>query len=451
MTTHIKYATGALVFVLGSMILLPAGIVAAVADAPENSSTFYVNVVSDGPGIPMRLLPQELGVNYAAQYFTGTMGVLVSNGVVVEETNPQNLLNTNHTRCGTIAGWACSGNFKVSGTYKNGKLDILSVSERTYGYDGTPIDQGSITLASGAIKRFARVPIVPGSVTFKSETRYECTAENASTFACSVVRTFVSEPSATCAEQKPPPYPGAYSWDICARAKYVTKPQQTETKTVKALVVPLNGMAIVSAVTGADPETIEVVRSSGKIAPARVGDVLKKGDIISTGFEGSATLDFGYASLEVWSLTRLTIDEYTSKDNITKTQLALRIGSVQAKTRHTPAIRSDFSVVTPTANASIRGSEMQVSYDEKTKETTVIALEDKAFVKGIADVNEMEIPEKKQVIVSADGKAGPLTNATATSQNSSSSSSRAWLYVLGSIVLAALIAFAIRRFASSSR
>jgi len=430
---------------LSVVLLFPTKTHAVVEGTPADDSTFYVSLVSDGPGVPMMLLPTELGLSYMQQYFVGAMGALVSNGAVVEETNPANMENTHNKKCGTIPGWACSGNFKVGGTYKSGHLTIISTSDETYTYDGTPIEQGGIYEKGAIIKTFAPVPIAPEDVTFKSETRYECDVESANTFACSMTRAFVKEPAAECIEQKAPPYPGAYGWDICAKARYSTKPQETKTGTAKAFVAPLNGMAIVGTMTRTDPEDVEVTRASGEKMPARLGTVVKAGDSVSTGFDAKVVLDFGYATLDVWKLTLLTIDEYTNKENIEKTQLNLHVGSVQATVKHTAAIRSDFSVATPGANASIRDSEMRVSYDENTKETTVIALEDKAYVKGTADANEIEVPEKKQITVDANGKAGTLVQATAVPGSDTSFISNRWIYGGVLIVLIVLAYVVVKR------
>lgn len=423
---------------LGVILFIPAKIVVAVEGAPEDNSAFYVNLTSEGPGVPMARLPKELGVNYASQYYTGAMGVLVSNGVVVEETDPAKMENTHNKKCGSVPGWTCSGNFNVNGTYKGGHLTIVSTSDETYAYDGAPIEQGAIYEKGVVIKTFVPTPIAPGNVTFKSETRYECDVENVTSFACSMTRAYVKEPTAECIEQKPPSYQGAYGWDICATARYATKPQETKTGTANASVVALNGSAIISTVAG----NADVVRADGETIPARVGIVIKKGDAISTGYESTTMLDFGYATLTVSPSTHLKIDEYTNQDNIAKTQLYMRVGTIQAKVKQVPAIRSDFSVSTPSANAGIRGSEMQVSYDETTKETTVIALEDKAYVKGTADAGELEVPEKKQVTVDAGGKTGSLAQATATSGNTSASFFDGWKYGAVVVVLA-VIAFVV--------
>ena len=118
-----------------------------------------------------------------------------------------------------------------------------------------------------------------------------------------------------------------------------------------------------------------------KLSP---GTVLKDGDQVSTGDDSSVTLTFGHGSLIVTRLTQLRIDKFTDAANIQKTQLFMRAGSVKANVRHTNATRSDFSVVTPTCSASIRGSGMVVS-TSKSGVTSVYTTSDVSYVKGKAD------------------------------------------------------------------
>ncbi len=140
--------------------------------------------------------------------------------------------------------------------------------------------------------------------------------------------------------------------------------------------------------------------------PLAEGNVLKPGYYVSTGFDSNAKLDFGYATLRVSSLTNFRIDDYSSKENINKTQLYLNVGTVMPRNLpHIASIRSDFSVVTPTAISSIRDSEMSVTYDNSTMNTTVVVLEDQAFVQGSNDANETTVALGETVSAGSDGHA----------------------------------------------
>ena len=166
------------------------------------------------------------------------------------------------------------------------------------------------------------------------------------------------------------------------------------------------------------PETIEAFVASvggdveystdgGKtFKPLTRGTILPAGAMVSTGFDGSAVLDFGYGTLRVPQTVGLTLDEFTTSANLRRTQLHLNIGAVEARIKHTDSIRSDFSVSTPTANASIRGSAMIVSIEPETGVTTVWVTEDAAFVQGTADGAEIEVAAGLSVVIDAAGHAG---------------------------------------------
>lgn len=129
------------------------------------------------------------------------------------------------------------------------------------------------------------------------------------------------------------------------------------------LAVALPARAQEATIKALDGDVEVQVAPAKDFVAAKVGDKLKAGDFISTGYESLATLAFeDNSEVRVTAMTQLCIDEFLTKENRTKTQLYLRVGSVQAKVKHTASIRSDFSVVTPTCTASVRGSEERVTY-----------------------------------------------------------------------------------------
>jgi hypothetical protein len=166
------------------------------------------------------------------------------------------------------------------------------------------------------------------------------------------------------------------------------------------------------------PETIEarVTSVGGEVKysqdggktfqPLTRGTILPQGAVVLTGFDAWANLDFGYGTVSIPQTVRFRLDEYTSSANLRRTQLYLNIGTIQPRIKHTNAGRSDFSVITPTAHASIRGSAMVVSVAPDTGVTTVWVTEDAAFVQGTADAAEVEVPAGQRVVVGADGHAG---------------------------------------------
>ncbi|MBI3890698.1 MAG: FecR domain-containing protein [Candidatus Wallbacteria bacterium] len=140
---------------------------------------------------------------------------------------------------------------------------------------------------------------------------------------------------------------------------------------MRGIALAVAGLLVCSAAAQAQQATIKSVSGEAemKAAPstafvaATVGAKLKSGDYIMTGFDSSVVLAFeDNSEVTVSQLTQLRIDEFLKAENRAKTQLYLRVGTVQAKVKHTAAVRSDFSVVTPTCTASVRGSEERVSF-----------------------------------------------------------------------------------------
>lgn len=172
-------------------------------------------------------------------------------------------------------------------------------------------------------------------------------------------------------------------------------------------------IAKITQITG----EVECSKDGGKtFEQCGAGTELRQGDFVSTGFASNVKLNFSYGELQVYEITQLRMDEFVSAGNINKTQMYLRVGTIRVKLPHTAAIRGDFSVTTPTAISSIRGSEMKVEYDDLLNKTTVTVLEDEVFVKGTKDSVEITVPLNKKAVIGSNGKA-VLSNATATDLN----------------------------------
>jgi hypothetical protein len=150
---------------------------------------------------------------------------------------------------------------------------------------------------------------------------------------------------------------------------------------------------------------VEFSTDGGKtFAPLTATTVLKDGDHVATGYASSVTLKFGHGTLTVFPLTQLRVDKYTDAGNIVKTQTGLTTGLVRVIEPHTAAIRSDFSVTTPTCAASIRGSGMVVSVS-KSGVTTIYTTSDVSYVKGKADKKAITVRSGYMTTVGANKKA----------------------------------------------
>ena len=190
--------------------------------------------------------------------------------------------------------------------------------------------------------------------------------------------------------------------DYTSESMLTLRGEITGTGSVQTFNNPVPDEIRVTSVSGEDTE---YSRDGGKTyQPLTTGTVLKAGDFVQT-LDGHAVMDLGYGKLTVPQFTTFQINEYSSQAKLKKTQMHLYTGTVKVNVKHTAAIRSDFSVSTPTANSSIRGSEMIVSYDKNSDTTTVYTTDDKAYVQGTNDSSETTVPEGQKSVV-VNGVAG---------------------------------------------
>ncbi len=80
---------------------------------------------------------------------------------------------------------------------------------------------------------------------------------------------------------------------------------------------------------------------------------------ISTGFGGSAVLELGDSTLTVRQLTRLRIDELSTQDNVTRTNLTMPVGRIHAKIKSAGATRGEFKIKSPLSTAAVRGTSFE--------------------------------------------------------------------------------------------
>ncbi|GHV96241.1 iron dicitrate transporter FecR [Spirochaetia bacterium] len=84
-----------------------------------------------------------------------------------------------------------------------------------------------------------------------------------------------------------------------------------------------------------------------------------KNTIVSTGIKSSAVLSLGSSRIEVRALTMLTLEDLTRQGSAEEASLYLRTGRVRAEVRPPTGTRVDFSVKSPSATASVRGTSFE--------------------------------------------------------------------------------------------
>ena len=112
---------------------------------------------------------------------------------------------------------------------------------------------------------------------------------------------------------------------------------------------------------------------SASWALAKAGDRLESSTLISTGFKSTAILLIGSSTLTVRPLTRLSLDELISREGIETINVGLRAGRMQVSVKPPAGSRTDFTVSTTVATASVRGTEFYVDpFNLRVIEGTVI-------------------------------------------------------------------------------
>jgi len=93
---------------------------------------------------------------------------------------------------------------------------------------------------------------------------------------------------------------------------------------------------------------------------AMPGLILKEGSFVSTGFKSQVVLLFAdNSTVAVKQLTQLKISRFEKDKDAVKTNLRLRVGSVNVKVKENQPNKTDMKISTPNATASVRGTELQ--------------------------------------------------------------------------------------------
>lgn len=109
---------------------------------------------------------------------------------------------------------------------------------------------------------------------------------------------------------------------------------------------------------------VQISKGSGWIT-AKNGDVIPPGAVISTGFKSTCVLNTGDAEITVAQLTRLTLEELVEQNDTVSTTLFLNGGKINTSVSR-ERVRQDFTVRSPIATASVRGTSF--NFDGKNLE-----------------------------------------------------------------------------------
>jgi len=197
---------------------------------------------------------------------------------------------------------------------------------------------------------------------------------------------------------------------------------------------------------------VEISKDAGKTWKALTKGVsIEKGDLVSTSFDSTATIQFAHGNFNIAPMTQIRVDEFLNKDNLERAQLYMNVGRISARIDKPANIRADFSVTTPTASASVRGSGMTIATDEKYG-TTIYATDGITYY-TIGNTGEQTLSTGKKLNIDLSGKittgeyrpeeigTGTIDTKVPTKQSSPS-----WIwYLIAAIAIVSGVILAKRR------
>jgi hypothetical protein len=115
--------------------------------------------------------------------------------------------------------------------------------------------------------------------------------------------------------------------------------------------------------------TVEIKPAGAQaFVPAKAGDTLQRNTIISTGFKSTAVIVVGNSTIIARALTRLTLAEIAATGNTETINVNLQTGRMRVDVRPPAGAKTNFTVKSPTATASVRGT----SFEQDSRNLSVL-------------------------------------------------------------------------------
>lgn len=148
---------------------------------------------------------------------------------------------------------------------------------------------------------------------------------------------------------------------------------------MKKIALSVLLMLVSSVALFAASDKAQVVSFTGKAEyqtsqdewlPLSVGAILDQGTVISTGFKSSVVLTVGESRFTVAALSRITISKLIENDSNYDTEMNLATGKLKMNVKSKPGKTTAFTVRSPTATASVRGTSGIMSSDGNLQSIT---------------------------------------------------------------------------------
>ena len=126
------------------------------------------------------------------------------------------------------------------------------------------------------------------------------------------------------------------------------------------LTLPVLGSFAQSGIMKKLSGTVELkLPGTQEFVAANTGDRISQDTVISTGFKSSALVEVGSAVITVRPLTCLTLKQIGSSADSENLNMNLRAGRVRVELTPPAGTKASMSVSSPTATASVRGTEFE--------------------------------------------------------------------------------------------
>ena len=148
------------------------------------------------------------------------------------------------------------------------------------------------------------------------------------------------------------------------------------------------------------------LRQAGSVefVPAAVGSEVAPDTIVSTGFRSNAIIEIGSATLTVRPLTRLSLTEIRAAAGAESTSVNLQAGRVRVDVRPPAGTTAGFTIQSPSATASVRGTSFEVDA------RSVRVIEGTVSFRGAAGVQVMVQAGGESVVDVGGRTADPVQN-----------------------------------------
>lgn len=136
-------------------------------------------------------------------------------------------------------------------------------------------------------------------------------------------------------------------------------------------------VALASALSGqimAVSGKVEYQDGKGSWKPLKTGDTINSGYVISTGFKSETTIKLGESILTVKPLTRMTLSQLVEREDTVDTELYLEVGNVRAEVKSLNNKKNGFTVKSPIATASVRGTVFEMGDRLIVREGAVVCV-----------------------------------------------------------------------------